>query len=325
MPDNTETVQVKLPSGEMINAVIPAGMDDASAKAYMTSKRPDLFGQQQTPQQTMPAGSIQSGPGAPIQNASDPRPQFLQNLFPQKQGINAAPIGPAPSAGVGAIAGASGLQQFMEKKQGGADTMSALKSAGITAGTTLVGGKLLDKLGSFVGASKAGAGAALEDISQQAKQIGLSVDPSGPAAVADRAMQIDKAGGTAPKVIKDFVKRLSPTKASPGPRAPLTWQEASDFMSQAGKLSSKEIQEMTAPMQRQVAMFAGEMRGALNEAADSMGKLDIYGHANREFANAAKMTRISSALAKWGTAIAGTAALGGAGYAGVEAVRKASK
>lgn len=44
MPQNkTETVTFKLPSGEMVDAIIPAGMSDAEAKAFMVAKKPDLF------------------------------------------------------------------------------------------------------------------------------------------------------------------------------------------------------------------------------------------------------------------------------------------
>src|SRR4051812_37453861 len=43
MADQTETVTFQLPSGESIDAVIPAGLSDGAAKTYMLSRRPDLF------------------------------------------------------------------------------------------------------------------------------------------------------------------------------------------------------------------------------------------------------------------------------------------
>lgn len=42
MPE-TETVTLRLPSGEEIDAVVPAGLSDAAIKVYTLSKRPDLF------------------------------------------------------------------------------------------------------------------------------------------------------------------------------------------------------------------------------------------------------------------------------------------
>lgn len=43
MPD-TETVSLKLPSGEEVDAIVPSGMSDSDIKYYTRMKRPDLFG-----------------------------------------------------------------------------------------------------------------------------------------------------------------------------------------------------------------------------------------------------------------------------------------
>ena len=40
---DTETVTLRLPSGEEIDAVVPAGLSDAAVRVYALSKRPDLF------------------------------------------------------------------------------------------------------------------------------------------------------------------------------------------------------------------------------------------------------------------------------------------
>jgi hypothetical protein len=40
---NTETVTLRLPSGEEIDAVVPAGLSDSQIRAWTVSKRPDLF------------------------------------------------------------------------------------------------------------------------------------------------------------------------------------------------------------------------------------------------------------------------------------------
>ncbi len=70
---SNETVSLKLPTGEMIDAVVPGGLSDEDVKSYVQMKRPDLFGapgaQPKPPQQPMSQsawGSIdQSDPSIP--------------------------------------------------------------------------------------------------------------------------------------------------------------------------------------------------------------------------------------------------------------------
>lgn len=40
----TETVSLKLPSGEEVDAIVPAGLDDAGVKSLVRMKQPDIFG-----------------------------------------------------------------------------------------------------------------------------------------------------------------------------------------------------------------------------------------------------------------------------------------
>lgn len=71
---NTETVTMRLPSGEEIDGVVPAGLSDDEVKSYVRMKRPDLFG--------APAG---------IQSPANPMDQYTQEH--------------SPAAGVAAMSG----------------------------------------------------------------------------------------------------------------------------------------------------------------------------------------------------------------------------
>jgi hypothetical protein len=73
---DTETVTLRLPSGEEIDAVVPAGMSDAEIRVFTMAKRPDLF------------EKLRKSPGQPLaamSGAAQPSPQMqgsgLANAF----------------------------------------------------------------------------------------------------------------------------------------------------------------------------------------------------------------------------------------------------
>jgi hypothetical protein len=92
---NNDTITLKLPTGEMVDAIVPAGLSDDQVKSYVRMKRPDLFG--------APAG---------VRNTiSDPINQYDQEHSPAA-GVAAMPgaspnLRPASNAEVGL--GAAGL------------------------------------------------------------------------------------------------------------------------------------------------------------------------------------------------------------------------
>src|ERR1700756_4142933 len=51
MPQSNETVTLKLPSGESVDAIVPAGSSDAQVKALMQQKHPEFFKQSVAPTQ----------------------------------------------------------------------------------------------------------------------------------------------------------------------------------------------------------------------------------------------------------------------------------
>ena len=77
---NNETVSLKLPSGEMVDAVVPAGLNDDQVRVLMRMKRPDLLAT--SPQAGM---SLPQSLGAPAGQAGIPRGLQgapLQQTFP---------------------------------------------------------------------------------------------------------------------------------------------------------------------------------------------------------------------------------------------------
>ena len=53
MPNDKETVTLKLPSGETVDVIVPSGLDDSQVKALLRQKRPELFGPTQELPDTM--------------------------------------------------------------------------------------------------------------------------------------------------------------------------------------------------------------------------------------------------------------------------------
>lgn len=117
LPSN-ETVSLKLPSGEMVDAVVPAGYSDQQVKLLMQMKRPDLIAPPSVPN---PAGATKQAAAANMQPSAlgldySPAPPgpgkdeyFVQN--PQAldknaaMAVGAAPLGLAAAIpGVGAVA-----------------------------------------------------------------------------------------------------------------------------------------------------------------------------------------------------------------------------
>jgi hypothetical protein len=69
MANATETVTLKLPSGEAVDFIIPAGLSDAQAKGFVFSKRPDFF----------------VTPGRPLKGLSQPAQGQLPQLSPSEE------------------------------------------------------------------------------------------------------------------------------------------------------------------------------------------------------------------------------------------------
>ncbi len=163
------------------------------------------------------------------------------------------------------------------------------------------------------------AGAKFSQVMQAAHAVPVNVNLPGD--VALKAQQLAGQGGHLPKVIGDFLDRVtSPDKG------PLTYEEARGFYSNATALASEETQRLTPIMKRQVGIFTKVLGDSISKAADQVGKLEQYQNAMSEYHNAMRIRAIGEGAKKALTSEAAkTAAAVGAGALGAYGVREALK
>lgn len=147
-----------------------------------------------------------------------------------------------------------------------------------------------------------------------AKDVPINVN--GPGDVALRTQQLAESGGAMPKVVRDFLKRVTdPDKGA------LTYSEARDFYTNATRISADEA---GAPvMKRQVGDFTRTLNSAIEEAAEHSGKLDTYQQAMHEYHNAMRLRALGEGLKDVVTSTAAKAAAAtGAGAIGGYTVKR---
>jgi hypothetical protein len=104
------------------------------------------------------------------------------------------------------------------------------------------------------------------------------------AKVGDQALEIQslaKSGGRMPKVVNDFLRRVTDPE-----QPPLTYEEARKFYTNASRLSSQEYQNLTPVMQRAVGEFTKHLGDSLQGAAEEAGVGKQYRSAMTEYAAA---------------------------------------
>jgi hypothetical protein len=110
-----------------------------------------------------------------------------------------------------------------------------------------------------------------------------------------RTIELSKRGhGTPPSPIKDFIARMDRV----GELGPITYQEARDFASAAGKLSAAEKLGTSKSMFAQLKMFAKGLGEANAGAADQAGKLEQYTEAMDLFRKAMNTRRVAKNAGK---------------------------
>lgn len=111
----------------------------------------------------------------------------------------------------------------------------------------------------------------------------VPIDLSEVGDVALRTRELASSGSQMPKAVADFLRRTTDPN-----RPPLTYAEARDFASNASRIAFDESQRLTPTMRRQVSQFSQALNGAIEQAADSVGKGDLYRQAMAEYADAMK-------------------------------------
>lgn len=96
-----------------------------------------------------------------------------------------------------------------------------------------------------------------------------------------RALELGTRGSTLPKVINDLAARI-PQHTD----IPISYREARDFASNAGRLSAQEKLASNPEMQRQVSILAKALDSANEAVAEKGGVGDLYRSAMKEYGQA---------------------------------------
>lgn len=163
------------------------------------------------------------------------------------------------------------------------------------------------------------AGAKFAEVMGAAQHVPINVNLPGDVALKTR--NLADAGGSMPKVINDFLKRVTDPD-----KGPLTYEEGRMFASNASRLSADEAQRLTPVMKRQAAQFAAALNASLSQAAAQVGKLDEYQQAMSTYHNAMRLRALGEGAKDALTStLAKTVAGAGAGAAGAYGVRELMK
>lgn len=130
------------------------------------------------------------------------------------------------------------------------------------------------------------AGQAFAEVSKAAGK--LPVDVSAPGNVALETQRLAQSGGKMPKVMSDFLRRVTDPK-----KPPLTYDEARDFFSNATRLSIDELNRLTPVMKRQVAIFTDQLKSSTAKAAEQAGKVERFHFGMKEYSKAARIKDFS--------------------------------
>jgi hypothetical protein len=134
-----------------------------------------------------------------------------------------------------------------------------------------------------------------------------------------QALKIDalsSRGGTQPKIIRDFIKRVTDPE-----KGPLTYDEARDFYSNATRLSGNEYSKLTDRMKMEMGQFTKVLGEAVQDAATRVGKGADYNFAMKQWKRASSLSDTYDTLKSMAAEGAKKVAIGaglGAGYKAVD-------
>ena len=134
--------------------------------------------------------------------------------------------------------------------------------------------------------SAAKAGAKFQQVMSKAKNV--SVDISGPGNLALEVAEKGARGGTTPRAVTGFIRRITDPE-----KGPLTYEEARDWASNISRLSADEFQRLTPVMRREMIRFRVALNQAVGRAAESVGEGKTYTSAMKEFSRAAKLRDVA--------------------------------
>lgn len=204
------------------------------------------------------------------------------------------------------------LQALINAASGGVQSAVTGGNAKQVAASTALGGGLGALSGAIPRASQA-----IQMFKQLAK-IGpkSEVAVSAAAGPASEIMEEASAGGSMPKVVRNFLSRMT----DPG-KPPLTYEEARRFYSNASRVSADENMRLTDTMKRLLGNFREGLHQDITANRAQFGAADQYRQAVAGFARAKQfeggiesIKALSRKAGEKATIGAGTVAGGAAGY-----------
>jgi hypothetical protein len=216
---------------------------------------------------------------------------------------------------LGSIQATKGAAQLTQGKvlEGGGNVIGgAIKAAQIPASfiapeagevAAATTGKLINKI-----PSAERAGQMFQDVKAVADKIPLDLAEPGNRAL--RIVKLAEQGGSRPKVINDFMKRVTDPE-----KGPLTYGEAREFYTNASRLSADEMKRLSPRMRFELGKFVQELNSSIASAAEQVGKRATFEKAMDEYRQAMKLNDVKEGLAEFGKKVAVKGAAGAVGGA----------
>lgn len=144
------------------------------------------------------------------------------------------------------------------------------------------------------------AASALGEVKAAAGEIPIDMEKPG-----NTALQIyeqSQRGATLPKVVRDFIKRAVTPESDP-----ITYAEAKDFQSNVSALSADERMKLKPNTKRLLGQLNVDLKGSLEDAADTVGKGEQFTQAMKEYHHAMIIKNLTDTAkeAAWKAAVAG--------------------
>jgi len=162
---------------------------------------------------------------------------------------------------------------------------SAFGSAALASGVGAVAGGLTDMI-----PSKARAGAKLNEIQEQAKDVPVSLKRTGEPLLRGQTIS-ERGGPPLPRAAGALAERV--TNPDLGD---MLYPEARDYYSNLSQQSVMDRFTMNGQMRRQLGLIREGLKGDIHDAAASIGRGADYDAAMNEYARAAKMGKIGKAV-----------------------------
>ena len=143
-------------------------------------------------------------------------------------------------------------------------------------GSSFLPSSIKSRAGSVIGAVEdAAANATVMPLSQQP----LTAAQARVVGVLERINELEKTGGTVPKVVKDLTNRI-------GVPENMQFPEGRDFYTNLASLSRQELAATNRPMEAAVKELKFELHNAMKDAAASVGQGKEYAEAMNKYAKA---------------------------------------